>query len=163
MADNGVLFKLVAKSMGMKHGVMPTFMAKPWGDVSLPFAYNGASAKSKCSCQDVQGMLRPTESTLGVNYSRHIHVSLQDETGRNIFAVSDEELKAGGRKNAAYEDVRFLSQEGEWFLGGLLEGLSDGKHPFLISSNLKCATCSGPNDVSYHQLIQAIAGRRRTF
>ena len=34
MADNGLLFKLVAKSMGMKHGVMPTFMAKPWENVS---------------------------------------------------------------------------------------------------------------------------------
>ncbi|CAD6574075.1 MAG: hypothetical protein TREMPRED_001001 [Tremellales sp. Tagirdzhanova-0007] len=93
MADNGVLFKLVAKSVGVKHGVMPTFMAKPWGD--LP------------GC------------------SGHIHVSLQDEKGRNIFAVSDEELKAGGRKNAAFEDVRFLSQEGEWFLAGLMEGLPD--------------------------------------
>jgi hypothetical protein len=35
MADNASLFKLVAKSVGMKHGILPTFMAKPWGDVSL--------------------------------------------------------------------------------------------------------------------------------
>jgi glutamine synthetase len=34
MADNASLFKLVAKSVGMKYGIMPTFMAKPWGDVS---------------------------------------------------------------------------------------------------------------------------------
>jgi len=34
MADNACLFKLVAKSVGMKYGIMPTFMAKPWGDVS---------------------------------------------------------------------------------------------------------------------------------
>lgn len=34
MADNAALFKLVAKSVGMKHGILPTFMAKPWGDVS---------------------------------------------------------------------------------------------------------------------------------
>ena len=37
MADNAALFKLVAKSVGMKYGIMPTFMAKPWGDVSFPF------------------------------------------------------------------------------------------------------------------------------
>ena len=37
MADNGVLFKLVAKNVGMKYGIMPTFMAKPWGDVRVPF------------------------------------------------------------------------------------------------------------------------------
>lgn len=34
MADNGVLFKLMAKSVGMKYGIMPTFMAKPYGNVS---------------------------------------------------------------------------------------------------------------------------------
>jgi glutamine synthetase len=35
LADNAVLFKYLAKSVGMKHGVMPTFMAKPWGNVRL--------------------------------------------------------------------------------------------------------------------------------
>ena len=60
---------------------------------------------------------------------RHIHVSMQDEDGRNIFAVSDEELKAGGRKGAEYVDVKYLSQEAEWFLGGLLEGLPDRTNP----------------------------------
>jgi glutamine synthetase len=33
MADNAILFKFAAKSLGMKHGVMPSFMAKPWGNV----------------------------------------------------------------------------------------------------------------------------------
>lgn len=35
MADNAVLFKYTAKSLGIKHGVMPSFMAKPWGNVRL--------------------------------------------------------------------------------------------------------------------------------
>ena len=35
MADNAVLFKYVAKSIGMKHGIVPSFMAKPWGNVSF--------------------------------------------------------------------------------------------------------------------------------
>lgn len=34
MADNAVLFKFLAKSVGMKHGITPSFMAKPWGNVS---------------------------------------------------------------------------------------------------------------------------------
>jgi len=34
MADNAILFKFVAKSVGMKHGITPTFMAKPYSDVS---------------------------------------------------------------------------------------------------------------------------------
>lgn len=40
MADNACLFKLVAKSIGMKYGISPTFMAKPWGDVSRVFMYD---------------------------------------------------------------------------------------------------------------------------
>ena len=35
MADNAALFKLVAKSIGIKYNVMPTFMAKPWENVCL--------------------------------------------------------------------------------------------------------------------------------
>jgi glutamine synthetase len=38
MADNAILFKFAAKSLGMKHGVLPSFMAKPWGNVSTRFA-----------------------------------------------------------------------------------------------------------------------------
>lgn len=34
MADNAILFKFVAKSVGMRHQIIPSFMAKPWG--SLP-------------------------------------------------------------------------------------------------------------------------------
>lgn len=43
-----------------------------------------------------------------------------------MFAVSDEEAANGGRKDAAFEDAKYLSQEGEWFLAGLLEGMPDG-------------------------------------
>ncbi|WVF67973.1 hypothetical protein IAT40_002735 [Kwoniella sp. CBS 6097] len=93
MADNACLFKLMAKSVGMKYGIMPTFMAKPWGD--LP------------GC------------------SGHIHVSLQDKNGNNLFAVTEEEEKNGGRKDAAFEDTRYLSKEGEWFLAGVIEGMPD--------------------------------------
>jgi hypothetical protein len=35
MADNAILYKYLAKSIGMRHGVMPSFMAKPWGNVRL--------------------------------------------------------------------------------------------------------------------------------
>lgn len=34
MADNAILFKFLTKSIGMQYGVVPTFMAKPWGNVS---------------------------------------------------------------------------------------------------------------------------------
>ena len=34
MADNAQLFKFAAKSIGMQYGIVPSFMAKPWGNVS---------------------------------------------------------------------------------------------------------------------------------
>jgi hypothetical protein len=54
MADNAILFKLVAKSVGMKYGIIPTFMAKPWGDVSISYLYNPVLELTR-SFQDVQG------------------------------------------------------------------------------------------------------------
>ena len=61
--------------------------------------------------------------------------ALQDANGSNLFAVTDEQLKAGGREDARYEDMKLLSQEGEWFLAGLLEGLPDGSLQALDGVN----------------------------
>jgi glutamine synthetase len=33
VADGAVLFKLLAKSIGIKYGIIPTFMAKPYSEV----------------------------------------------------------------------------------------------------------------------------------
>ncbi len=38
----------------------------------------------------------------------------------------DAQLK-DGREGAGSEDTKFLSQEGEWFLAGVLDGLPDGR------------------------------------
>lgn len=38
--------------------------------------------------------------------------------------MDDSELQ-NGRANAQYEDTKWLSQEGEWFLAGILDGLED--------------------------------------
>ncbi|KAG5644222.1 hypothetical protein DXG03_008817 [Asterophora parasitica] len=92
MADSAILFKYLAKSIGIKHGVLPSFMAKPWGN--LP------------GC------------------SGHVHVSLRDEGGKNVFALSEAEREQG-RKDAQYTDTRFISQEAEWFLAGVLDGIAD--------------------------------------
>jgi len=50
---------------------------------------------------------------------------LRNKEGRNIFAVSDAELKTG-RADAANEDTKFMSKEAEWFLAGVLDGIADG-------------------------------------
>ena len=36
IADNAILYKYLAKSIGMKYGIIPSFMAKPWGNVGSP-------------------------------------------------------------------------------------------------------------------------------
>jgi len=59
--------------------------------------------------------------------SGHIHVSLRDKNGKNVFALSEEEIKKGGREGAGSEDTKWMSQEGEWFVAGLLDGLADGE------------------------------------
>lgn len=41
--------------------------------------------------------------------------------------MTEEEKANGGREGAAFDDTKYISQEAEWFLAGLLEGLSDGK------------------------------------
>ncbi|KAI0281350.1 hypothetical protein BGY98DRAFT_1088491 [Russula aff. rugulosa BPL654] len=100
VADNALLFKYLVKSLGMKHGITPSFMAKPWGN--LP------------GC------------------SGHIHVSLQDSNGKNIFAIKSEELQEG-RTGAAYAELKYISQTAEYFLAGVLHGLTDGNS--LVTSN----------------------------
>jgi Glutamine synthetase, catalytic domain len=37
VADNALLFKYLVKSLGMKYGITPSFMAKPWGNVRVSF------------------------------------------------------------------------------------------------------------------------------
>ncbi|KAI0028165.1 hypothetical protein K488DRAFT_80816 [Vararia minispora EC-137] len=99
MADNALLFKYMTKSIGMKYGIVPSFMAKPWGN--LP------------GC------------------SGHIHVSLRNADGQNLFAVSDSELKAG-RLDAAFDELKFISKEAEQFLAGILDGLTDSTQTHLV-------------------------------
>ena len=49
--------------------------------------------------------------------------------GKNLFAVEDGKPRA----DAQYEDTRYISQEAEWFLAGLLEGLEDSKSMIVLS------------------------------
>ncbi|KAB5595697.1 Glutamine synthetase [Ceratobasidium theobromae] len=56
--------------------------------------------------------------------SGHIHISLRGKDGQNGFALAEADRK-NGRANATYEDTRWISQEAEWFLAGLLGGLMD--------------------------------------
>lgn len=113
MADSAILFKYIAKSVGMKHGIIPSFMAKPWGKLPGCSGFVPSSTLGLGQCSNLTFSIR------------HVHVSLRDKSGRNIFTVADSELKEG-RSDAAFEDTKFVSQKAEWFLAGILDGIADG-------------------------------------
>ncbi|KAI5476083.1 glutamine synthetase [Pseudohyphozyma bogoriensis] len=56
--------------------------------------------------------------------SGHVHFSLRDSSGKNIFAVEESELK-DGRVGASYEDTKRISVVAEHFLAGVLLGLPE--------------------------------------
>jgi glutamine synthetase len=47
----------------------------------------------------------------------HVHVSLRDQSGRNVFAVDKP------RTDAKWDDLKHVSKELEWFLAGVLKAL----------------------------------------
>ena len=78
---------------------MPTFMAKPHNNLRASMMRDHADVSAGCS--------------------GHIHVSLRDQSGRNIFAAPS------ARADAKFEDSRWLSVECEHFIAGILAGLAD--------------------------------------
>lgn len=79
-------------------------------------------------------MAKPREGLPG--NSGHMHVSIVDKSGTNLFARDSED------KDAAYPDIRFLSDLGRHFLAGLIDGLPDIM-PILA-----------PNVNSYKRLVE---------
>ena len=68
--------------------------------------------------------------------SGHMHVSIVDNAGTNLFARDTED------KSAPYSDIAFLSDLGRHFLAGLIDGLPDIM-PILA-----------PNVNSYKRLVE---------
>lgn len=79
----------------------------------------------------------------------HIHVSLRNPDGKNIFGVSESELKSGGRSDAPYDELKYFSEAGEHFLAGVLDGLPDSKSTSILillskSKSMACDVQSCP-------------------
>lgn len=84
MADNTTLFKFVAKSVGIKHGIMPTFMTKPYSKISEQLLA-GIMTALICQRADCSALVDGRRRLLT---KRHIYVSHGNSQGNNIFAVS---------------------------------------------------------------------------
>lgn len=57
IADNAILFKFLTKSIGFKHGIIPSFMAKPWGNLPgcsghVHVSLRGADGKNAFTVSD---------------------------------------------------------------------------------------------------------------
>ncbi|CCU82270.1 glutamine synthase [Blumeria hordei DH14] len=79
-------------------------------------------------------MAKPRQGMLG--NSGHIHISLIDNNGNNLFA------RAARDEGAKYQDIAHLSDLGRQFLAGILDGLTDIM-PMLA-----------PNINSYKRLVE---------
>ncbi|KAF2829896.1 glutamine synthetase/guanido kinase [Ophiobolus disseminans] len=79
-------------------------------------------------------MAKPREGLPG--NSGHMHISIVDKDKKNLFARETEDT------DAAYPDIRFLSDMGRHFLAGLIDGLPDIM-PILA-----------PNVNSYKRLVE---------
>ncbi|KAF2745810.1 glutamine synthetase/guanido kinase [Sporormia fimetaria CBS 119925] len=79
-------------------------------------------------------MAKPREGLPG--NSGHMHVSIVDKQGKNLFARETED------KDAQWNDIRYLSDLGRHFLAGLIDGLPDIMPLFA------------PNVNSYKRLVE---------
>ncbi len=126
MADNAILFKYLTKRIGMQRGVIPSFMAKPWNNVShLDISIESISNVTH-SFPAVAGM-NPLHLLHLPPFNRpdsHIHVSLRNNQNQNIFALPSSDV---GREGAAFEDTKCISEAAEHFLAGILDGVADSQ------------------------------------
>ncbi|KAG0361931.1 hypothetical protein BGZ54_008859 [Gamsiella multidivaricata] len=102
MADMANLFKLSVKQLGMKQGIMPTFMAKPYGDQP------GCSGHLHFSLRDIA-----TKTNL--------FAAALDSNGNPEQDLANDENRPEWEKSV--EGVNHMSQIMKWFVAGLLTGL----------------------------------------
>ncbi|KAG0050798.1 hypothetical protein BGZ83_004427 [Gryganskiella cystojenkinii] len=172
MADMANLFKLSAKQLGIKHGIMPTFMAKPYSDqpgcsghihFSLRdlaskanlFAASGSTATATPANE--QRLHSPTsdddqdrQNVLGGggNSSAGSHISDQTSTSATNFNLSNMSTALHQALNnprpswEKTEGVDKMSQIMKWFTAGLLTGL-----PSIMA-------ILAPNINSYKRLVE---------
>ncbi|ORZ18409.1 putative glutamine synthetase [Lobosporangium transversale] len=124
MADMASLFKLSAKQLGIKHGIMPTFMAKPYTDQP------GCSGHLHFSLRDIAS--RTNLFAAGLNSDS------EEEKG----AAASTEGQDRPEWEKTVEGVQYMSQVMKWFVAGLLTGL-----PSIMA-------ILAPNINSYKRLVE---------
>ncbi|KAG0338152.1 hypothetical protein BG004_007340 [Podila humilis] len=103
MADMANLFKLSVKQLGIQRGIMPTFMAKPYGDQP------GCSGHIHFSLRDIATKANIFAAATGVAAS--------------AAAEQEQERQEQNDDWESVKGVESMSQVMKWFVAGLLTGL----------------------------------------
>ena len=159
MADMANLFKLSVKQLGLKHGIMPTFMAKPYADQpgcsghlhfsirdlatkANLFAASGSTATATPSNE--QQLHSPTsDDELGPNQSALGRGALPDAYSTSAMSSALQHALTNPRPEwEKVEGVDKMSQIMKWFTAGLLTGL-----PSIMA-------ILAPNINSYKRLVE---------
>ncbi|KAF9123559.1 hypothetical protein BGW39_008878 [Mortierella sp. 14UC] len=144
MADMANLFKLSAKQLGMKQGIMPTFMAKPYGDQPgcsghLHFSLRDIATKTNLFAASLSNTT--TGGTANINNAAN-----RTNPPSPVEEVDEAASLAPAPPRAEWEDsvegVEHMSQVMKWFTAGLLTGL-----PSIMA-------ILAPNINSYKRLVE---------
>ncbi|KAI1294266.1 hypothetical protein EDD11_008192 [Mortierella claussenii] len=141
MADMANLFKLSVKQLGLKQGIMPTFMAKPYSDQP------GCSGHLHFSLRDMSTKTNLFAASLASNAShgqqQQLHSPTSDNEEANEAASSLETaLDDRPEWETQVEGVNHMSQLMKYFIAGLLTALP----------SIMCILA--PNINSYKRLVE---------
>lgn len=146
MADMANLFKLSVKQLGMKQGIMPTFMAKPYSDQPgcsghLHFSLRDIATKTNLFAASLNN--NPSSSTAGT-----VNTNPANRTNppSPVEEIDESTATAQAQPRQEWEDtvegVEHMSQVMKWFTAGLLTGL-----PSIMA-------ILAPNINSYKRLVE---------
>ncbi|KAI8871163.1 glutamine synthetase/guanido kinase [Ramicandelaber brevisporus] len=142
MADRAQLFKLTAKQVGLKNGVIASFMAKP--NEKLP----GCSGHIHFSLRDIQSkanLFVPASATAGGRTRLDSAIGSSDGGNGGMMAKlndTDAAAAAAAAATAAAEHSSVMSPSMQSFVAGILQGLPSIQ-PLLA-----------PNVNSYKRLVE---------
>ncbi|KAF9948355.1 hypothetical protein BGZ70_002247 [Mortierella alpina] len=141
MADMANLFKLSVKQLGLKQGIMPTFMAKPYGDQP------GCSGHLHFSIRDIASKtnLFAASSSSSATYGQQLHSPTSDGEEQQAGAGEAISIDDGLERpewESTVEGVDQMSQLMKYFTAGLLTALP----------SIMCILA--PNINSYKRLVE---------
>ncbi|KAF9190736.1 hypothetical protein BGZ51_008251 [Haplosporangium sp. Z 767] len=148
MADMANLFKLSAKQLGLKQGIMPTFMAKPYGDRP------GCSGHLHFSIRDIATKTNlfaaPSLGSSSTLYGQQLHSPTSDGEDPGAGANEDAAVSAATSLDAALDRPEWESTDGVGNMSQLMKYFTAG----LLTALPSIMCILAPNINSYKRLVE---------